>query len=186
MAFVNPWAYYDPKDSVLAPNYHSYTPSFYTKDEEQGYLGTFCGFAIATIIVAPLFYLCFTHIKGTLWLFLILMGITVTYPILIILLVKLSIKTENKMRRNRKKIFRKIKRFFFPSKRDEIVVKIRNVQLLKAEYREEYKWTDDTLHIRGLWSEDLFDRRDELLRLIKRCDFAIKSLKEEWKQMGFK
>lgn len=85
-----------------------------------------------------------------------------------------------------KKAFRKIKRFFFPGKRDEIVVKIRKIQLLSAMYREEYKWTDDTLRMRGLWSEDLFDRRDELSRLIKRCDIAIKSLKKEWKQMNFK
>ena len=105
---------------------------------------------------------------------------------MVICLAILSIKIENKMRRNRKKIFRKIKRFFFPSKRDKIVMKIRKIQLLSAKYREEYKWTDDTLSIRGLWSEDLFDRRDELRRLIKRCDFAIKSLKEEWKQMDFK
>lgn len=98
MAFVNPWAYYDPKDSILAPNFYSYP-----KDEEQGYLGTFCGFVIATIIVAPLFYLCVTHIKGTLWLFLILMGITAVYPILIICLVELSVKIENKIR-NKKKI----------------------------------------------------------------------------------
>lgn len=96
MAFVNPWAYYDPKDSILAPN------SFYTKDEKQGYLGTFCGLVIATIIVAPLFYLCVTHIKGTLWLFLILMGITAIYPILIICLVELSTKIENKMRSKKK------------------------------------------------------------------------------------
>ena len=101
MAFVNPWAYYDPKDSVLAPNFDSYT-----KDEEQGYLGTFCGFIIATIIYAPLFYLCFIHIKGTLWLFLILMGITAMYPILIILLVELSIKIESKIR-NKKKLIKK-------------------------------------------------------------------------------
>lgn len=180
MAFVNPWAYYNPKDSVLAPNF------FYTKDEEQGYLGTFCGLVIATIIVAPLFYLCVTHIKDTLWLFLILMVITAIYPILIICLVELSIKIENNMRRNIKKIFRKIRRFLFPSKRDEIVMKIRKVQLLSARYQEEYKWTDDTLMTPGVWSEDLFDRRNELSRLIKRCDFEIKSLKEEWKQMDFK
>jgi hypothetical protein len=83
-----------------------------------------------------------------------------------------------------KKIFRKIKRNFIPNKHDEIVWKIRQVQLLKTEYCEEYKFTDDTLMTRGLWSEDLFDRRNELERLIKRCDIAIKSLKEKWKQIS--
>lgn len=86
-----------------------------------------------------------------------------------------------------KKIFRKIKRFFFPSKRDKIVVKIRKVQLLSAKYQDEYKWIDFLMSsLRSLWSETLFDRRNELQRLIKRCDFEIKSLKEEWKQMNFK
>ena len=79
-----------------------------------------------------------------------------------------------------------MKRNYIPNKRDEIVWKIRQIQLLKAEYQEEYKWTDDTLMTRGVWSEVLFDRRDELERLIKRCDIAIKSLKEEWKQMDSK
>jgi hypothetical protein len=62
-------------------------------------------------------------------------------------------------------------------------MKIRNAQLLLAKYREEYKWVDLLMSsIRTLWNETLFDRRNELQRLINRCNFEIKSLKEEWKQ----
>lgn len=97
MVFVNPWAYYDPKDSILAP-----TPYPHPKNEKEGCLGAICGFIIATVIHVLLFCLCFTY-TGALRGFLMAIEGIIIYPIMVICFIILSIKIEKKIR-NRKKI----------------------------------------------------------------------------------
>lgn len=97
MTFVNPWAYYDPKDSILAP-----TPYSHPKNEEGGCLGATCGFIIATVIHVLLFCLPIIYTEGGLRGILMVMESIIIYPTMVIYFIILSIKIENKMRSKKK------------------------------------------------------------------------------------
>lgn len=96
MIFVNPWAYYDPKDSVLAPTPYSHSKSHSKDEESEGCLGAICGFILATIIHIILFYSCFTLTKegGLRWILMIVESIII-YPIMVICFINLLVKFEN-------------------------------------------------------------------------------------------
>lgn len=103
MIFVNPWAYYDPKDSILAPTPYSHHKH---KESEEGCLGAICGFIIATVIHVLLFCLCFTYTEGGLRGILMLIESIIIYPIMVICLINLSIKIEDKIC-NKNKLIKK-------------------------------------------------------------------------------
>lgn len=86
-------------------NYYD-IPDLTNKKALTYFLCTICGLIISSIIYLPLFYLCFIHTKGALRSFLILIESAVIYPIILIYLLKLSIKIENKMC-NKKKLIKK-------------------------------------------------------------------------------
>ena len=103
MIFINPWSFHDPKDSILAPT--SY-PHHKHKEPEEGCLGAICGFIIATVIHVLLFCLCFTYTEGGLRVILMLIESIIIYPIMVICLINLSIKIEDKIC-NKKKLIKK-------------------------------------------------------------------------------
>lgn len=89
MIFINPWASYDSDD----------IPNLTPRDDEEmvGCLAGVCGYIISTIIYVLLAYLCFTLCKGMLSQILFLINGAVIYPILIIILMKLSFKIGDKI-----------------------------------------------------------------------------------------
>ena len=93
MIFINPWAFYDPKDLPSPPNFHR-------SEGGGGLISIFCAFIAATIIyVSALSYLYNT--EGEWHPFLV--GITNgAYPIMIIGLIILFDTIEEKID-NRKK-----------------------------------------------------------------------------------
>ena len=100
MIFINPWASYHP-DDIPEINPHN--------DEEMvGCLAGVCGFIISSIIFALITYLLF-HITeneyiNRHWLpFLMFANCVVIYPILTILLMKLSFKIAGKNTINNKR-----------------------------------------------------------------------------------
>lgn len=95
MIFINPWASYHPDDIPdLTPH----------NDEEMvGCLAGACGYIVSTIIYVLLFYLCFTLTKGMLKTILILIDSAVIYPILTIILMKLSFKIGDKIYKKKRK-----------------------------------------------------------------------------------
>ena len=101
MIFINPWAYqiHEP-DKIPDLNPHN--------DEEMiGCLAGVCGFIISSIIFALVTHLLFSitvsgHINRN-WLpLLMLANCIIIYPILTILLMKLSFKIADKKNNNRK------------------------------------------------------------------------------------
>ena len=102
MTFVNPWAYYDPKDSILAPTPYSHHKHKH-KESEEGCLGAICGFIIATVIHVLLFCLPIIYTEGGLRGILMVMESIIIYPLMVIYFIILSTKIEDKMR-NKKKL----------------------------------------------------------------------------------
>jgi hypothetical protein len=100
MIFINPWAFYDSKDLPEPPNFRK------KKEPEEGCLGAICGFIIATVIHVLLFCLCFTYTEGGLRGVLMLIESIIIYPIMVICLINLSIKIEDKIC-NKKKLIKK-------------------------------------------------------------------------------
>ena len=95
MIFIKPWAAYHPND-IPDLNPHS--------DEEMvGCLAGGCGFIVSSIIYVLLFYLCFNLTKGALRPILITIDSAVIYPILTILLMKLSFKIGDKIYKKKRK-----------------------------------------------------------------------------------
>ena len=89
MIFINPWICYDPED----------IPNLTPRDDEEmvGCLAGACGFIVSSIIHVSIFYLCFTLTKGVLRPVLITIDSAVIYPILTIILMKLSFKIGDKI-----------------------------------------------------------------------------------------
>lgn len=98
MTFVNPWAYYDPKDSILAPTHYPRP-----KNKEEGCLGAICGFIIATVIHMLLFCLPIIYTEGGLRGILMVMESIIIYPTMVIYFIILSTKIEKKIC-NKKKL----------------------------------------------------------------------------------
>lgn len=95
MIFINPWASYHPDD----------IPDLTPHDDEEmvGCLAGVCGYIVSSIIYVLLFYLCFNLTKGVLRPILILIDSAVIYPILTIILMKLSFKIGDKIYKKKKK-----------------------------------------------------------------------------------
>lgn len=96
MIFINPWAFYH----LHSDDIPDITP--HSNKELTYFLCAFCGYIISSIIFASLFYLCFTHTKGVLRSILILIDGVVIYPILMMCLIKLSIKIGEKIYKRKK------------------------------------------------------------------------------------
>jgi len=96
--FINPWAYYQIHEPDKIPDL---TP--HSDEEMTGCLAGICGAIISSIIYVVLFYSCFTLTEGILRLILLLIDSAVIYPILIIYLMKLSFKIEDKIYKNKRK-----------------------------------------------------------------------------------
>jgi len=92
MAFINPWAFYNPDD----------IPNLTPRDDEEmvGCLAGACGAIVSSIIYVLLFYLCFNLTEGLLRPILVLIDSAVIYPILTICLMKLSFKIGDKIYKN--------------------------------------------------------------------------------------
>lgn len=103
MIFVNPWAYYQTHEPDKIPDLNPHN-----NEEMVGCLAGACGFIIASIIFSLVTYLLFSitvngHINRN-WLpLLMLVNCIVIYPILAILLMKLSFKIADKITRNNKR-----------------------------------------------------------------------------------
>lgn len=95
MIIINPWAFYDPDD----------IPDLNPHDDEEmvGCLAGGCGVIVSSIIYVLLFYLCFNLAEGLLRPILVLIDSAVIYPILTILLMKLSFKIGDKIYKKKKK-----------------------------------------------------------------------------------
>ena len=103
MIFINPWAYYQTYESDKIPDLNPHN------DKEMiGCLTGVCGFIISSIIFALVMHLLFSitvseHINRN-WLpLLILANCIVIYPILTILLMKLSFKIADKITTDNKR-----------------------------------------------------------------------------------
>lgn len=90
--FINPWIYYQINDPDKIPDLNPHN-----NDEARGCLAGACGFIVSSIIYVLLFYLCFTFTKGVLRPILITIDSAVIYPILTIVLMKLSFKVADKI-----------------------------------------------------------------------------------------
>lgn len=103
MIFINPWAYYQKHEPDKIPNLNPHN------DEEMiGCLIGVFGFIISSVIFALVTYLLFSitisgHINRSLLPWLILANCIVIYPILTILLMKLSFKIADKITIGNKK-----------------------------------------------------------------------------------
>lgn len=103
MVFINPWAYYQIHEPNKIPNLNSHN------DEEMvGCLAGVCGFIIASIIFALVTYLLFSvtvseHINRHWFPLLMLINCITIYPILTILLMKLSFKIVGKIYKKKRK-----------------------------------------------------------------------------------
>jgi hypothetical protein len=100
MIIFNPWAFYDPDD----------IPDLNPLDDEEmvGCLAGGCGFIVSSIIFTLITYLLFSITESGYinihWLpFLMFANCIVIYPILIILLMKLSFKIGDKIYKKKKK-----------------------------------------------------------------------------------
>ena len=93
--FINPWIFYDPDD----------IPDLTPHDDEEmvGCLAGGCGFIVSSIIYVLLFYLCFNLTEGLLRPILILIDNVIIYPILTIILMKLSFKIGDKIYKKKRK-----------------------------------------------------------------------------------
>ena len=97
MIFINPWAYYQIHDPDKIPDLNPHND-----EEMMGCLAGVCGFIISSIIFALVTYLLFSitvsgHINRNWFLLLMVANGIVTYPILTILLMKLSFKIADKI-----------------------------------------------------------------------------------------
>ena len=85
MTFINPWAYYQIHESDKIPDLNPHND-----EEVTGCLAGVCCFVIASIMVSG-------YINIYLFPFLLLANCAVIYPILTILLMKLSFKIVGKI-----------------------------------------------------------------------------------------
>ncbi len=100
MIIFNPWAFYDLDD----------IPDLNPLDDEEmvGYLADGCGFIVSSIIFTLITYLLFSITESGYvnihWIpFLMFANCIVIYPILTILLMKLSFKIGDKIYKKKKK-----------------------------------------------------------------------------------
>ena len=97
MIFINPWTYYQMHEPDKIPDLNPHND-----EEVTGCLAGVCCFVIASIIFASVTYLLFSimvsgYINMYLFPFLLLANCVVIYPILTILLMKLSFKIAGKI-----------------------------------------------------------------------------------------
>jgi len=99
MIFINPWAYYQIHEPDKIPDLNPHN------DEEMiGCLAGVCGFIISSIIFALVTHLLISIYINRKWLpLLMLANCIVIYPILTILLMKLSFKIADKNTINNKR-----------------------------------------------------------------------------------
>ena len=104
MAFINPWTYYQIHEPENIPDLNPHN-----NEESVGCFVSICGFIISSIIFVLTTYLLFSiTVNGCInryWFpVLMLANCVVIYPILIILLMKLSFKITEKITiKNKKK-----------------------------------------------------------------------------------
>lgn len=103
MIFINPWAYYQIHKHDRIPDLNSHN-----NEEMAGCLAGVCGFVISSIIFALVTHLLFSitvsgHINRNLIPLLMFANGIVIYPILTILLMKLSFKIADKIQQNNKR-----------------------------------------------------------------------------------
>ena len=92
MIFINPWAYYQIHEPEKIPDLNPHN-----NEEMVGCLAGICGAIVSTAIYVLLFYLCFNLTEGLLRPILVMIDSVVIYPILTILLMKLSFKIGDKI-----------------------------------------------------------------------------------------
>lgn len=103
MIFTNPWAYYQIHDPDKIPNLNPHNDG-----EMMGCLVGVCGFIMSSIIFALVTYFLFSitvsgYINRNCLPLLMLANCIVIYPILTILLMKLSFKIADKITINNKR-----------------------------------------------------------------------------------
>ena len=97
MVFINPWAYYQAHCPDKIPDLNPHN-----NEEVIGCLAGVCGFVISSIIFASITYLLFSitvsgYINRNWFPLLMLANCIVIYPILTILLMKISFKIADKI-----------------------------------------------------------------------------------------